>query len=233
LTDVNRPALEATARRASLDALLAASPRLIQVCHDISVLASNASGPGIPEGAARLGYLKAALRRAQWTALRGGDWADIPAAPETERRKVKRRDFPGSPFAQTLLVRGRIAVPESLLERAGSLGAGLRLLRFRPEDLRKSPQELSDKLSGLDSRGLVLGLFAVTGRKAGSAAREFLLFTPDYAPESVRVCGTADPLKGFPASGLIRTLHAAGTESELNHKGLELVKTLPSWEADA
>ena len=51
LTEVNRPALAAAARRASVEALLAVRFPLVRLCHEISVLASGTSGPGIPEGA--------------------------------------------------------------------------------------------------------------------------------------------------------------------------------------
>ncbi|HOX12980.1 MAG TPA: hypothetical protein PLB56_08745, partial [Spirochaetales bacterium] len=48
LTEVNRPALAAAARRASVEALLAVRFPLVRLCHGISVLASETSGPGIP-----------------------------------------------------------------------------------------------------------------------------------------------------------------------------------------
>jgi class 3 adenylate cyclase len=122
-------------------------------------------------------------------------------------------------------------VAASLLERAKSLGTGLRLPRFRPKDLRKTPRELSEKLADLMLRGKILGLYALTGRKVGSAAREFALFVPDTPTEAGIALEGSDPLTGLPVTGLIRTLLSCAEGAVPDLRGLELMDVLPSWEA--
>ncbi len=231
LSDANRGALETAALKASVEALLASNPRLVRACHDVAVLASPASGPGIPEGPARLKFLRAALRRAEWAALRRAEWtAGFAEESPLSRPGARGRNYPGCPFEQTFFLRGRIPLRESLLERARSLGTGLRILRFRPRDLRGKPGELAEKLAEISIRGSVLGLYALTGRRPGSCAREFALFVPDSPSGAESGFPEADPLRGLPSAGLLRTLLPPGENRKPDLRGLELLDALPSWE---
>lgn len=226
LSDVNRHALEAAARKAAMDALLGANFLLVHTCHDISVLASVASGPGIPEGAARLRQLRAALRRAQRA-------AGLSEGEEGRQAGDEGPGYPGCPCSRTTLVRGRLVLPAAALERARSQGGGLRLLRFRPSDLKKSPGELSESLSALAVQGALLGLYAVTGNRQGSPAREFALLAQDRARAEDSGADGQDPLSVLPVAGRIRTLLAAGEEAVPDLSGLEVTGTLPSSAAAA
>jgi len=215
LTEVNRPALAAAARRASVEALLAVQFPLVRLCHGISVLASETSGPGIPEGAARIRALRAALNAAEAEAgLAEGSGA---TASDTLGMSLS-----GCPCSRVVPVRGRLPLGSSLIRAAVASGTGLRILRFRPSGLKGTPQDLSDRLSDLLRREALLGLYAITGRRPDSPAREFALFVPDRPPEASGGRRGADPLAGFPVAGRIRTLVGAGAESPSDLAGFEL-----------
>lgn len=211
LTQANRPALASSARRFRVDALLAGDMALVRAFHDAYVLASAASGPGIPEGRARLDALRSALDSAERAVgLSSGE----PSAGG------RRADMPGCVFSALHPEHGRLVVPSSLLEAAESRGYGLRLVRFRPSYLKATPKALSETLSELDSHGRVLGLYAVPDRGRGTAPREFVLFTPDHPS----LAGTegADPLARLPVNALVRTLLPAGTGAVPDLRGLRV-----------
>lgn len=216
LTEVNRPALAAAARRASVEALLAVRFPLVRLCHGISVLASETSGPGIPEGATRIRALRAALNAAESEAgLAEGSGATASDTPGMS--------LSGCPCSRVVPVRGRLPLSSSLIRAAVSSGAGLRILRFRPSGLKGTPQDLSDRLSDLLRREALLGLYAITGRRPDSPAREFALFVPDRPPEASGGGRGSDPLEGFPVTGRIRTLVDAGAEAPSDLAGFELI----------
>lgn len=217
LTEANRPALSAAARRASVDCLLAARFPLVRLCHGIAVLASSAAGPGIPEGAARIRALRAALAAAEAEAgLSDGPGSAVSGTPGV---------YPsGCPCARIVPVRGRLPLSSSRVEAAVTSKAGLRILRFRPSGLKGSPQDLSERLSDLVRRDILRGLYAITGNRPGSAAREFVLLVPDRpsADDTGQAPG-ADPLEGFPVAGRIRTLVRADADTPEDLAGFELV----------
>lgn len=215
MTEANRPALAAAARRAAVEALLAVRFPLVRLCHAVSVLSSGTSGPGIPEGAARIRALRAALAAAEAEAgLSDGFGTAVSGIPV--------RDLPGCPCSRVVPVRGRLPLASSLVEAAKTSGAGLRILRFRPSGLKGTPQDLSDRLSDLLRRGTLLGLYAITGRRPDSSAREFALFVPDRPPEGSSAASDLDPLAGFPVTGRIRTLVRAGANSQADLAGFDL-----------
>ncbi len=213
LTEANRPALAAAARRASVEALLAVRFPLVRLCHGISVLASGSSGPGIPEGAARIRALRAALNVAE---------AETGIADGTAASGGPGWNLPGCPCSRVVPVRGRLPLSSSLVKAAVSSGSGLRILRFRPSGLKGTPQELSDRLSDLLRREALMGLYAITGRRPDAPAREFALFVPDLPPEPSSGAPGADPLSGFPVTGRIRTLVRAGAEAPSDLAGFDL-----------
>ncbi len=222
LTEANRPGLAAAARRAAVESLLAARFPLVRICHDISILASAVSGPGIPEGAVRVRRLRAALQAAEGAADRPADAGIGDAGPAGP-------GLPGCPCARIVPVRGRLPLSSAVVERARDSGAGLRILRFRPSGLRGSPQELLERLADLSRRDFLLGLYAITGRRPASAAREFALLVPDRAtaPGGGPEGAGPDPLAGFPVTGRIRTLVAAGPESVPDLTGFDLAEGGP------
>lgn len=211
LTQANRPALAASARRFRADALLAGDMSLVRAFHDAFVLASSASGPGIPEGRARLDALRSALDRAGRA---------VGLASGEPRAGGRYAGMPGCVFSAMYPAHGRLVVPSSLLETAESRGDGLRLFRFRPSSLKAAPEVLSETLSDLDGRGRVLGLYAVLDGGKGSAPREFVLFSPDH-PSSAG-SEDADPLARLPVAALIRTLLPAGKGAVPDLRGLRV-----------
>jgi len=219
LTEANRPALAAAGLKAAVESILAARLPLVRICHDISILASAASGPGIPEGAVRVKRLRAALEAAEAEADRTTISGAVDAISAWS-------GLSGCPCARIVSVRGRLPLPAALVERARDSGTGLRILRFRPSGLRGRPQELSERLADLRRRGFLLGLYAITGRRSASAAREFALLVPDLppAPEGFPEGGGPDPLTGFPVTGRIRTLVEAGMDSVPDLAGFDLTE---------
>ena len=215
LSEVNRPALASAARRAALEALLAGSFPLVRICNDISVLASSAFGPGIPEGPARLRGLRAALRSAEGEASLAED-------DGTKNWASQGPGLPGCPCARAVPVRGRLPLPASLVVRAKENGAGLRILRFKPSGLRGTPRELSDRLADLSRRGILAGLYAITGGRPDSPVREFALLLPDHPGPGAEGHIDGDPLEAFPVSGRLRTLLASGKDSVPDLSGFEV-----------
>ncbi len=224
LTEANRPALAAAARRAAVEALLAARFPLVRICHSISVLASSASGTGIPEGAARIRALRAALKAAESEA--DGSTRIAPAGAG----RASDPEYPGCPCARVVPHRGRLPLPSAWLEAARESGSGLRILRFRPSGLKGSAAALSERLAELSRRGILRGLYALTGGKPGAPVREFALFVPDRPPAEGPGTGD-DPLAGFPVTGRIRTLQASGRDSVPDIAGFHLVDGEPGASA--
>lgn len=224
LTEANRPALAAAARRAAVEALLAARFPLVRICHAVSILASSASGAGIPEGAARIRALRAALKAAE------SESEGSPRGAPAGTGGTGDLEFPGCPFARVLPLRGRLPLPSAWVESARASGSGLRILRFRPSGLKGSASELSERLTDLSRRGMLRGLYALTGEKPGAPAREFALFVPDRPPGE-GPDGGDDPLAGFPVNGRIRTLLASGRDSVPDIAGFFLVDGDPGASA--
>ena len=216
LTEVNRPALAAAAKRASVEALLAARFPLVRLCHAVSVLASNASGPGIPEGAARIRALRAALNAAKVEAgLSDGDGAAASGIPD--------QSLIGCLCARVVPAGGRLSLSSSWVESARASGSGLRILRFRPSGLKGKPRDLSERLFDLLRREALLGLYALTGKGSDSPVREFALFIPDRPPpKKPGEDPEPDFLEGFPVRGRIRTLVGAGSDSLPDLRGFDL-----------
>lgn len=222
LTEANRPALAAAARRASVDCLLAARFPLVRLCHGIAVLASAAARPGVPEGAARIRALRAALAAAE-AGLSDGSGTAVSGLPGIR--------LSGCPCFRVVPVRGRLPLASSLVEAAKASGTGLRVLRFRPSGLKGTPQELSDRLSDLARRDILQGLYAITGKRPGAPVREFALLLPDRpSAEDSGEASDPDPLSGFPVTGRIRTLVRAGADSQADLAGFDLVDGDPGEE---
>lgn len=215
LTEVNRPALSAAARRAAVEALLAARFPLVRICHAVAVLASSASGPGIPEGAARVRALRAALDAAA---------AEAGLSDGPKASGIPAMNLPACPCARVVSAGNRLPIPASLVESARVSGSGLRILRFKPSGLKREPRYLAEGLMDLLRRDKLLGLYAITGKRPDSPVREFALFVPDPPPpETPGDEPGPDFLAGFPVRGRIRTLVGAGEDARPDLTGFDLI----------
>ncbi|HSV56961.1 MAG TPA: hypothetical protein VLH39_07620, partial [Magnetospirillaceae bacterium] len=216
LTDVNRLALSAAAHRAALEAILGSCFPFVGTLYDIGVLASRSSGPGIPEGAVRLRALRAAI-------LRVGEAAGSEGGEAVMRAGTGEPTLPGCPYARVIPSRGRLPISAAAVERARISGMGLCILRFKPSGLRRSPRALVECLANLGRQGCLLGLYAITGRRPVSAAREFAMLVTGLPKAPGKVPAWTDPLAEFPASGRLRLLLAAGQTSDLDLSGFLLM----------